>query len=157
MALSKRHGINQKTDARWRKRSSVADLPTGPKEPRSTVSVEEEAVVVLAGIGVVLAVPHVGGKGKIKRLEKNLALGEIPERSPARAGNSQPLSGGARCKDDAGGNGLTSHGVLLFGFFLGVSAICFKQTRARHLGPTGAPLVAVPRAHFEWPHDFILQ
>lgn len=45
--LSKRYGINQKTVAQWRNRSSVADLPTGPKEPRSTVlSIEEEAVIV---------------------------------------------------------------------------------------------------------------
>ena len=29
--LAKRHGINPKTVAKWRKRSSVADLPTGPK------------------------------------------------------------------------------------------------------------------------------
>lgn len=44
---SKRYGINQKTVAKWRKRNSVVDLPTGPREPRSTVlSVEEEAVVV---------------------------------------------------------------------------------------------------------------
>ncbi|MGO7823080.1 IS481 family transposase, partial [Rhizobium ruizarguesonis] len=46
-ALSKSYGINQKTVAKWRKRSSVADLPTGPKETRSTVlSVEEEGVIV---------------------------------------------------------------------------------------------------------------
>ena len=46
-ALSKRYGINQKTVAKWKKRTSVADLPTGPKEPRSTVlSIEEEAVIV---------------------------------------------------------------------------------------------------------------
>ena len=46
-ALAKRYGINQKTVAKWKKRTSVADLPTGPKEPRSTVlSVEEEAVIV---------------------------------------------------------------------------------------------------------------
>ena len=46
-ALSKRYGINQKTVAKWKKRTSVADLPTGPKEPKSTVlSVEEEAVIV---------------------------------------------------------------------------------------------------------------
>jgi len=46
-SLARRYGINQKTVAKWRKRSSVADLPTGPKEPRSTVlSVEEEAVIV---------------------------------------------------------------------------------------------------------------
>src|ERR1700687_2193360 len=44
-ALSKRYGINQKTVAKWRKRTSVADLPTGPKEPKSTVlSIEEEAI-----------------------------------------------------------------------------------------------------------------
>ena len=42
-----RYGINQKTVRKWRNRSSVTDLPTGPKKPRSTVlSVEEEAVVV---------------------------------------------------------------------------------------------------------------
>jgi transposase-like protein len=29
-SLAKRHGINPKTVAKWRKRSSVADLPTGP-------------------------------------------------------------------------------------------------------------------------------
>jgi transposase InsO family protein len=46
-ALAKRHGINPKTVAKWKKRSSVADLPTGPKQPTSTVlSIEEEAIVV---------------------------------------------------------------------------------------------------------------
>jgi hypothetical protein len=30
-ALSKRYGINQKTVAKWKKRTSVADLPTGPE------------------------------------------------------------------------------------------------------------------------------
>src|SRR5215213_3526382 len=46
-ALSKRYNINQKTAAKWKKRTSVADRPTGPKEPRSTMlSLEEEAVVV---------------------------------------------------------------------------------------------------------------
>ena len=45
--LARRYGINQKTVAKWKKRSSVIDLPTGPKEPKSTVlSIEEEAVVV---------------------------------------------------------------------------------------------------------------
>jgi hypothetical protein len=28
-ALSKRYGINQKTVAKWKKRTSLADLPTG--------------------------------------------------------------------------------------------------------------------------------
>lgn len=46
-ALAKRYGINQKTVAKWKKRTSVADVPTGPKNPTSTVlSVEEEAVIV---------------------------------------------------------------------------------------------------------------
>ena len=46
-ALSKRYGINPKTVAKWRKRGSVADLPTGPKRPKSTVlSIEDEAIIV---------------------------------------------------------------------------------------------------------------
>jgi transposase InsO family protein len=46
-ALAKRHGVNQKTVAKWKKRSSTADLRTGPREPHSTVlSIEEEAIVV---------------------------------------------------------------------------------------------------------------
>src|SRR5579875_125661 len=45
--LARRHGINPKTVAKWRKRCSVNDLPTGPKNPRSTVlTVEQEAVIV---------------------------------------------------------------------------------------------------------------
>jgi hypothetical protein len=46
-ALSRHYGINQKTVAKWKKRTSVADLPTGPKEPMSTaLSLEEEAIIV---------------------------------------------------------------------------------------------------------------
>ena len=46
-ALATRHGINPKTVAKWKKRTSLADVLTGPKEPRSTVlTVDEEAVVV---------------------------------------------------------------------------------------------------------------
>ena len=45
--LARRHGINQKTVAKWRKRCSVADLRTGPKHPHSTVlTVEQEAIIV---------------------------------------------------------------------------------------------------------------
>ena len=47
IGLSKRYGINPKTVAKWRKRESVSDERTGPKEPKSTVlSPEEEAVIV---------------------------------------------------------------------------------------------------------------
>lgn len=46
-ALSKRYGINQKTVAKWKKRTSTSDLRTGPKEPRSTVlSIKDEAIIV---------------------------------------------------------------------------------------------------------------
>ena len=46
-SLAKRHGINPKTVAKWRRRSCVADLPTGPKQQSATVlSIEEEAIVV---------------------------------------------------------------------------------------------------------------
>ena len=46
-ALARRHGINQKTVAKWKKRSATADLPTGPKDPKSTsLSLEDEAIIV---------------------------------------------------------------------------------------------------------------
>src|SRR5215204_644366 len=45
--LARRHGLNPKTVAKWKKRPSVQDERTGPKEPRSTVlSIEEEAIIV---------------------------------------------------------------------------------------------------------------
>ena len=45
--LARRYGINPKTVAKWRKRTSVADRRTGPNEPKATVlSVEEEAVII---------------------------------------------------------------------------------------------------------------
>ena len=45
--LAKRYGINQKTVAKWRKRTAVKDLSTGPKDAHSTVqSIKEEAIIV---------------------------------------------------------------------------------------------------------------
>jgi hypothetical protein len=47
MVLAKRYGINQKTVVKWEHRTSVADIPTGPKDARSTVlSISEEAIIV---------------------------------------------------------------------------------------------------------------
>jgi transposase-like protein len=46
-SLARRHGINPKTVAKWKKRESTVDRRTGPTVPRSTVlTVEQEAIVV---------------------------------------------------------------------------------------------------------------
>jgi len=43
--LSRIHGVNPKTVAKWKKREGVNDAPMGPGNPRSTVlSKEEERV-----------------------------------------------------------------------------------------------------------------
>ena len=46
--LSKELGINPKTVAKWRKRQTVEDLKTGPREPRSTVLTEDEEATIVA-------------------------------------------------------------------------------------------------------------
>ena len=46
--LAKRYGINPKTVAKWHKRSSMTDLPTGPREPRSTVLTPAEEAIIVA-------------------------------------------------------------------------------------------------------------
>ena len=45
--LADRYGINPKTVAKWKKRGTVADRKTGPRQPHSTVlSLEQEAIIV---------------------------------------------------------------------------------------------------------------
>ncbi|MGR3248495.1 MAG: antitoxin MazE-like protein [Paracoccus sp. (in: a-proteobacteria)] len=46
--LSRDLGSNPKTLAKWRKRQTVDDLKTGPKEPRSTILTEAEEATVIA-------------------------------------------------------------------------------------------------------------
>ena len=47
MALSKRYSINPKTVAKWKRRTSVSNHPTGPKDAKSTtLTIEEEAIIV---------------------------------------------------------------------------------------------------------------
>src|SRR5919107_2133912 len=46
-ALAARYGLNPKTVAEWRRRTTTADAPMGPSRARSTVLTEaEEAIVV---------------------------------------------------------------------------------------------------------------
>ena len=46
--LASRYGINPKTVAKWKRRTSVHDLPTGPQPAKSTTrSSEEEAIIVV--------------------------------------------------------------------------------------------------------------
>jgi hypothetical protein len=40
--------VNQKTVAKWKGRTSVADVPTGPRDPKSTVLTPDEEAVVVA-------------------------------------------------------------------------------------------------------------
>jgi transposase-like protein len=47
MALARRYGINPKTIAKWKQRTTTTDAPMGAKAPRSMVlSKEEEAIAV---------------------------------------------------------------------------------------------------------------
>ena len=46
--MSRELGINPKTVAKWRKRETVEDLKTGPKERHSTVSTEAEEAMIFA-------------------------------------------------------------------------------------------------------------
>jgi transposase len=47
-ALAKRFGVSPTTIQKWRKRSTTADAPMGPKQPRSTVLTPEEEALVVA-------------------------------------------------------------------------------------------------------------
>ena len=104
-ALARRYGVNQKTVAKWRKRSSVADLRTGPKEPRSTVlSVEEEAIIVAFRRHTLLplddclyalqpTIPHLT-RSSLHRCLQRLADREEPVVSrPSAVGRDVPASG----------------------------------------------------------------
>jgi hypothetical protein len=47
MMLARHYVINQRTVVDWKRRASFVDLPTGPKDAKSTVlSIADEAVVV---------------------------------------------------------------------------------------------------------------
>ena len=47
-ALAARYGLNAKTVRKWRRRTTTADEPMGPKTPRSTVLTPAEEAIVVA-------------------------------------------------------------------------------------------------------------
>jgi transposase InsO family protein len=47
-ALAEQYGLNPKTVAKWRRRSTVEDAPMGPKAARSTVLTPEEEAIAVA-------------------------------------------------------------------------------------------------------------
>ena len=46
--LAVRYGVNPKTVAKRRKRATTADMPMGPKAPRSTVLTPAEEAIIVA-------------------------------------------------------------------------------------------------------------
>src|SRR3984885_14386139 len=79
-ALAKRYGINQKTVAKWKQRRTVADLPTGPKEAKSTVlSIEEEAIIVAFRRHTLLpTIPHLT-RSSLHRCLQRHGISRLPE------------------------------------------------------------------------------
>ena len=88
--LAQRYGINQKTVAKWKRRTSVQDLSTGPKEPKSTVlSLEEEAIIVAFRRHTLLplddclyslqaTIPHLS-RSSLHRCLKRHGISRLPE------------------------------------------------------------------------------
>jgi transposase-like protein len=78
-SLARRHGINPKTVAKWKKRESTVDRRTGPTVPRSTVlTVEQEATVLadfLAGCLNPTVSSIIQGNPKRQVLVNTFALG----------------------------------------------------------------------------------
>jgi hypothetical protein len=74
-ALTKRYGIHQKTVRKWKARDCVADLRTGPKEPRSTVlSVEADHLVNAVAGDRSYACIRLDGRSQFGRLGERLEI-----------------------------------------------------------------------------------
>ncbi len=94
--LAKRHRINQKTVAKWKKRTAVKDLPTGPKDPHSTVlSIEEEAVIVAFRRHTLQpSIPHLK-RSSLHRCLQRHGISRLPEvtndKTPKRKFKGYPI------------------------------------------------------------------
>jgi transposase-like protein len=88
--LAERHGLNQKTVAKWRKRAFVHDAPLGPKTLRSSVlTIEEEAMIVAFRKHTLLplddclyalqaTIPHLT-RSSLHRCFQRHGIGRLPE------------------------------------------------------------------------------
>ncbi|MFK4718925.1 transposase [Bradyrhizobium niftali] len=89
-ALAKRYGINEKTVPKWKQRGTVTDLPTGPKETKSTVlSIAEKAIIVAFRRHTLLplddcvyalqpAIPHLT-RSSLHRCLQRHGISQLPE------------------------------------------------------------------------------
>src|SRR5512133_82936 len=101
-ALAKRYGVNQKTVHKWKGRSSVADMRTGPTQPRSTVlSDEEEAIVVAFRRHTLLSlddclyalqptIPHLT-RSSLHRCLQRHGIGRLVKATSLRRRSSSPI------------------------------------------------------------------
>src|SRR6478609_9469480 len=105
-ALAKRYGINQKTVAKWKERETVADIPTGARDAKSTVlSIEEEAIIVAFRRHTLLplddclyalqpTIPHLT-RSSLHRCLKRHGISRLPEvegeASPKRKFKAYPI------------------------------------------------------------------
>jgi transposase InsO family protein len=101
-ALARRYGINPKTVAKWKKRGSVADLPTGPRRPKSTVlSIEEEAIVIAFRHHTLLplddclyalqaTIPHLT-RSSLHRCLKRHGISRLPRHAGQRKFKAYPI------------------------------------------------------------------
>lgn len=105
-ALAEQYDVDPKTVAKWRGRSSVEDLPMGPKHPRSTVlSAEEEALCVAFRRHTLLplddclyalqsTVPHLT-RSSLHRLFQRHGISRLPslksDAAPKKAFKSYPI------------------------------------------------------------------
>jgi hypothetical protein len=100
--LAGRYGINPKTVAKWRRRSSVCDARMGPREPRSTVlSNQEEALVVAFRKHTLLplddclyalraTVPHLT-RSSLHRCFQRHGISRLPETQGPLGRSSSPI------------------------------------------------------------------
>jgi WD40 repeat protein len=112
--LAKRYGVNPKTVAKWKARTSVSDLPTGPREPRSTVLSAEEEAAAGRRDGSVLFWRDPGAEPTVFRIDGRGSPDAVAlSRSALYAGGSDgaitvwPLTGGGSIRYEAHKNRIT--------------------------------------------------